>query len=217
MKKIIIAITTLLFCNPIYAQNLFTIRQLDKTDFKSELNQTAKNLYSNNLLENRLFYSGSHKQNELKYPLIASASTTPYIHSWASENSNLWHKGIKPDIRTRTLISAGLFIPTVVTGYSMRGSNGKPNDGLLAIHKLSAVSNLILLDTTVLKKRKTTSLSWLESVVAITMNVSFAATIATGSMQSIDRTVPAWVNTSHQITPWVTILSTGALLYLLNR
>jgi hypothetical protein len=213
MKLIIIGITTFLLCNTIDAQVLCSNYQFKKTGFYTEGFEISDNLNSEKLFEDNFISTRS----KLKYPLMGAASGTPYLLAAFSGNNSSWDEGLKMNMKTRKLISAGLFIPTIATGYLMRGSNGNPNDGLLAVHKLSTVSNLVLLDTTLLKKRKTTSLTWMESLVAIAMNVSFVATITTGGLQSVGKPIPEWVNTSHRISPWVTVLSSGTLLYLLNE
>ena len=45
--------------------------------------------------------------------------------------------------------------------------------------------------------------------------VCFAATIVTGGLLSIDKAMPSTVLRYHQITPYLTLLSTSATLYLL--
>lgn len=213
MKLIIFGITSFFLCNAICAQCFSSYNQYSKTNFSEKLHQANSILYAENLFTDKSF----SKDSKLKNVFMGSISTTPYLFAALPQNTSSWDKDLKVNMKTRTLISAGLFIPTIASGYFMRGSNGNPKDGLLAIHKLSTVSNLILLDATVLKKRKTASVSWIESFIAITMNVSFVATITTGGLQSVNKSVPGWVNTSHQITPWVTVLSSGTLLYLLNK
>lgn len=213
MKSVIIGITTFLLCNSINAQILNSNYEINSFYLKTEKLKINDHLFTKSLID----YSFIGKDCKLEYPVMGVASSTPYFIAAFSGNNSSWDEGLKMSIKTRTFISAGLFIPTILTGYSMRSSNGKPNDGLLSVHKLTTVSNLVLLDATVLKKRKTTSLSLIETLVAITMNVSFAATITTGGLQSIGQPIPGWVNTSHKITPWITILSSGALLYLLNQ
>ena len=212
MKLIIIGITALL-CNTINAQILCSDYQFKKTDFNTERFEISDNLNVEKTFDDNFLSTRSN----VKYPVISAAAGAPYLMAAFSGNNSSWDEGLKMNIKARTLISAGLFVPTIATGYLMRGSNGNPNDGLLTVHKLSTVSNLVLLDASVLKKRKTTSLSWIESFAAITMNISFVTTITTGGLQSVDRTMPGWINTFHQITPWITILSSGALLYLLNK
>ncbi len=213
MKLVTVGITAFLLCHTICAQNLFDNQYFKNIGFQPEWHQIRGGIYTKNFTD--IYWSGI--DSKLNFPLHGADPGAAYLNATMAHRSSPWDDGLKMKMKTRTLISAGLFIPSIATGYLMRGSGGNPNDGLLAVHKLSTVSNLVLLDMTVLKKRKTASLTWLEKFVAITMNASFLATITTGSLQSVEGTVPGWVNTSHQITPWATVLSSGILLYLLNK
>ena len=47
------------------------------------------------------------------------------------------------------------------------------------------------------------------------MAVCFAATIVSGGLLSVEKTMPLIVRRLHQITPYLTLLSTSAVLYLL--
>jgi len=187
MKIIITTILTIFTCISVGAQDLFSNYQFTRIDQQSE------------------------------YQLHTSLSGSSFYDDAIPGPDPSWDDGLKINMKTRTLISAGLFIPTIASGYLMRGSNSNPNDGFLAVHKLTSVTNLALLDASVLKKRKITSLSWLESTAAILMNVSFVATISTGGLQSIDGNMPGWVNSSHRITPWISMLASGVLIYVLNK
>ncbi len=213
MKLIFTGLVAVLICSIAFAQSFSYGNSLRISESKVETIQPGRNL------QKPLSFDYNFLKSNYKtvLPAIGITSATPYVLFLFSDNNNTWDEGLKMKMKTRTIVSAGLFIPTIATGYLMRGSNGNPNDGLLTVHKLSTVSNLVVLDATVLKKRKTASLSMIESIVAITMNISFVATITTGGLQSVNKTMPGWVHTTHKITPWITVLSSGALLYLLNN
>lgn len=149
--------------------------------------------------------------------VLKTISTLPYFVAPILPQDISWQEGMKYNMKQRTLISAGLFIPTIATGYLLSNGNRPPNTALLTIHKLTDVSNLILLDATVLKKRRVTSLTFLEAFTTVTMNICFVGTIATGGMLSMNHEFPSIVKSIHTVTPWLTVLSSGVLLCLLNQ
>lgn len=148
---------------------------------------------------------------------MTSVYYTPNSLTGLSSENNSWQSDLKPNLKTRTLISAALFASTFATGYLLSNSNGHPNTSLLTVHKISAGLNLFILDATAFQKMKSGSLSTLETISAVTMNLSFISTIVTGALQSTGNSVPAWMNTSHKITPWISILTSGILFFLFNN
>jgi hypothetical protein len=120
-------------------------------------------------------------------------------------------------IRRRTWISGALYIPLLTTGYLMSHAGEPRNPWLFNTHKIASVSNLILLDVTTFQKRKRMGLSSVEKIAAVTMNVCFISTIATGGALSVGKPIPESVQTIHSITPWLTTIASGLLLYYLNN
>jgi hypothetical protein len=51
--------------------------------------------------------------------------------------------------------------------------------------------------------------------IIILAGLFFVATIATGGLMSVDKEMPVFVHTLHQVTPYLTLASTAAILYLL--
>ena len=126
-------------------------------------------------------------------------------------------KTMSEKIRTRTWISGSLFAASHATGYWL-SSSGKPhNTALLAVHKITSASNLVMLDVTLFQKNKVTRLTTGEKIAAVIMNAAFVATIGTGARLSMKNPAPHSVQILHKITPYVTTISAGALLYLLNK
>lgn len=120
-------------------------------------------------------------------------------------------------IKTRTWISGSLFAASLATGYLLSPSNGKPNTALLTVHKLSSASNLVMLDVTLFQKNKITRLTTGEKIIAVLMNAAFVATIGTGGRLSMEKPAPNSIKNIHKISPYVTTISAGTLLYLLNK
>jgi hypothetical protein len=133
MKIIITTILTIFTCISVGAQDLFSNYQFTRIDQQPE------------------------------YQLHTSLSDSSFYDDAIPGPDPSWDDGLKINMKTRTLISAGLFIPTIASGYT------------------------------------------------ILMNVSFVATITTGSLQSIDGSMPGWVNSSHRITPWISMLASEKL------
>ena len=119
-------------------------------------------------------------------------------------------------VRKRTYISSLLFIPTIATGYLLSNSE-KPNDLVLAVHKLSSASNLALVDLTLWQKHKKFGLSNSEKIAGFTMNFLFLSTICTGTLLTLENSPSEFINQVHSISPWLTVLSTAVVLYLLNN
>ncbi len=119
-------------------------------------------------------------------------------------------------VRKRTYISSLLFIPSIATGYILSNSE-KPNDLVLAVHKLSSASNLVLVDLTLWQKHKKFGLSNSEKIAGFTMNFLFLSTICTGTLLALDDSPSEFINQVHSISPWLTVLSTAVVLYLLNN
>jgi len=163
-------------------------------------------------------YLNDENSPKIKNSFVPKAALTAssLLFTAIPKSSSLPQNEMMDKIHKRTYISGALFIPTIATGYLMSNAEGRPNTLLLTTHKLVAVSNLVLLDITAIQKNKTMKLSVAEKITAITMNVCFVGTIATGGMLSIDKEMPNAVHTAHNITPWLTVLSSGVLLYLLN-
>lgn len=141
----------------------------------------------------------------------------PLIFASIPARDNSLQDELMKKIRKRTYISGALFIPTIATGYLMSHNDGYPNTLLLTTHKLASVSNLILLDVTTIHKKKRMNLSVAEKIAAITMNVSFISTIGTGGMLSMKKPMPEAVHKMHSISPWLSVVSSGILLFLLNH
>jgi hypothetical protein len=114
------------------------------------------------------------------------------------------------------MASAGLlFLLIFLFGFWLSRS-GKPyNLAVFTIHKLIALAAIVFLVTIIYKTHQAAPLGPAQlTVIAITA-VCLAATILTGGLLSTGKSVPEIVLKVHQITPYLTVLSTAATLYLL--
>jgi hypothetical protein len=111
--------------------------------------------------------------------------------------------------------AALLFVFIFVFGFWLSRS-GKPyHIVIFTLHKLIALGAILFLAVTVYKMHSALPLSPTQiSVIAITA-LCFVATMATGALLSIDKVMPPIVLRLHQITPYLTLLSTAGTLYLL--
>lgn len=121
-----------------------------------------------------------------------------------------------PHIPTRALIAGALFVPTILTGYLINHTDKPFNPILLGVHKIAALADLVLLNYTIYQKIQITSLSPLEVAATVVMNICFVGTMVTGALLSTDNHMPQMVHTAHSIGPWLTIASSGLLLYILG-
>lgn len=87
---------------------------------------------------------------------------------------------------------------------------GKPYGTLIfSVHKLVAMAGLISLGVATVRSHRLAKLSapvWFSVVVS---GMLFLSTIATGSLLSIGKAMPAIVRSLHQTTPYLTALATG--------
>jgi heme A synthase len=111
-------------------------------------------------------------------------------------------------------VSAGLFFLFVFLSGFWLSNSGKPlNSLILTVHKLIAVAAFIFLAVTVYRANQATPLSTIELAAIAITGLLFLGTIATGGLLSIGNEMPVAVLRLHQITPYLTVLSTVWLLW----
>lgn len=117
------------------------------------------------------------------------------------------------------VISMGAgFLVIILSGYWLSRS-GKPYSTIVfTVHKLVALAAIVVLGVTVYRINRAGALSAIEVLAAIVTSLFFLGTIATGGALSIpsDKAMPAIVHKLHQVTPYLTVLSTAVTLYLLQ-
>jgi hypothetical protein len=122
-------------------------------------------------------------------------------------------------------VGAGaVFLVILLSGYGLSRS-GKPYGTLVfTLHKLVAVAAVVTLGVTVYRMNRAGTLTAAGLASAIVSGVFFLGTMATGGVLSVEAgteaalpaTVSAFVRKLHQVTPYLTVLSTAAALYLLR-
>ena len=110
---------------------------------------------------------------------------------------------------------AGLFFLFIfIFGYWLSRS-GKPYGVLVfTIHKLIALGAAIFLARTIYKAHQVTPLGPVQITAIAIISLCFLVMMITGGLLSIDKTMPESVHKLHQITPYLTVLSTAVGLYL---
>jgi hypothetical protein len=110
------------------------------------------------------------------------------------------------------------FLVIILSGYWLSRS-GKPYSTIVfTVHKLVALAAIVLLGVTVHRINQAGALSAVEVLAVIVTGLFFLGTMGTGGALSIpsDKAMPAIVHKLHQVTPYLTVLSTAVTLYLLR-
>jgi len=94
--------------------------------------------------------------------------------------------------------------------------SGKPYSVIiLTIHKLISLAAAVFLVMTVYRIHQVAPLSPVEITAVVVTGLLFLSLIISGGLLSTGKPMPAVILTMHQITPFLTVLSTAATLYLL--
>ena len=119
------------------------------------------------------------------------------------------------DPTARAIVAGAFFLLIFLSGIRL-SSLGRPlNAGISTLHKLISLAAGIFLLVTVYQRNGSVPLSGTEwAAIAIT-GLCFAGTVASGAVLSSERLLPVVVLRVHQIVPVLTLLATGATLYLL--
>jgi len=113
------------------------------------------------------------------------------------------------------VVSGILFLSIILSGFWVR-RDGKPYRSIiLTIHKLISLAMVIYLGTTLYRIIQQTGPSTSGGITITATGFLLVVTIISGGIWSIDKQIPVAVLRVHQVTPFLTILSTAVTLYLL--
>lgn len=113
-------------------------------------------------------------------------------------------------------LSAGLFFLLIfLLGFWLSRSSKPYPSILFTIHKLVALGAVIFLAVTFYRAHQAAPLSPAQIAAIAFAGLCFLATILTGGLLSIDKTMPAAVSWAHKLFPYLTALSSEGALYLL--
>jgi hypothetical protein len=114
------------------------------------------------------------------------------------------------------IVGSGLFFLLIFLSGFWLSRTGKPYSTIIfTIHKLIGLAAGVFLVLTVYRIHQVAPLGPVEITAIVITVLFFAGTVTAGGLLSIDRPMPAAILTLHQITPYLTVLSTAVTLYLL--
>jgi hypothetical protein len=119
---------------------------------------------------------------------------------------------------TTKLIAAGiLFLLTLITGVIVSRSGRPLVVGLVTVHKLIAVSTVILIGMGVNQLYKTANgIVMIETSLMIVAGISFLSLIATGALLTREEMqLPEVVLKIHQVAPLLALAFSAMTIYLL--
>jgi hypothetical protein len=108
------------------------------------------------------------------------------------------------------------FLFIILSGFWLSKSGRPFNAGILTIHKLISIGAVVFLAITIYKVNKASSLTTIDIISVVVTGVFFLITIITGGLVSALKTTPMAILRVHQITPWLTALSSIVTLILMR-
>jgi len=115
-----------------------------------------------------------------------------------------------------TVVGAGLSFVFIFLSGLWLGRHEKPfNSLVLNFHKLIALAVGILGVVTAYRTNQVATPSATGLVTTVVACLLFLGTGITGGLLSTDKRMPATVQWAHRITPYLTVLSTAVMFYLL--
>jgi hypothetical protein len=129
------------------------------------------------------------------------------------------NQGVEMGTTESRLLGAGLFFIFILLSGFWLSRSGKPfNVIILTIHKLISLAAVVFLIRTIHQANQAVNLGAVQWIAVVVTGLLFAGTMATGGILSTGKPTPAFVQALHRITPYLTVLSAAAMLYLsLNR
>jgi hypothetical protein len=124
--------------------------------------------------------------------------------------------GVEMNTYISRIVSMSLFFIFIfLSGYWLSRS-GKPYPMIIfTLHKLISLGALIFLSAMVYKIYQTTPLPTVQVIVIVVTGICFLIMMITGGLLSIEKSMPAVIHKTHQITPYLTLISVSLTLYLL--
>ncbi|HTP11684.1 MAG TPA: hypothetical protein VMP08_25695 [Anaerolineae bacterium] len=117
-------------------------------------------------------------------------------------------------LTSRIVWTGALFILVFLSGLWLNRMGRPINTVVLTIHKLIALSTLILIGVTIYQVNQVVPLNATAWIVVVITGVLFVGTIVIGGLLSLEQPVMA-VSLVHKISPFLTVASTIVSMYLL--
>lgn len=113
------------------------------------------------------------------------------------------------------ILGTGLFfLFTFFFGFWLSRTGRPYSTVLFTIHKLLALGAVVFLAISLYKVHQQTPLNPTQMLVSFLAAVCFVTTIITGGLLSIDKALPSAILKLHHMLPYLTLISTGIVLYL---
>ena len=114
------------------------------------------------------------------------------------------------------VVSAGLlYLFIFLSGIWLSRSEMPYNTLVLAIHKLFTLSAIIFFARIIYQMHQAAKLRAIEFTVVAVTGLLLLGTIISGGLLSTNKPMPAAILIMHQITPFLTVLSTAVMFYFL--
>jgi hypothetical protein len=115
------------------------------------------------------------------------------------------------------LVSTGLFFLFIFLSGFWVSRAGRPYSVLLVtLHKLIGLAAGVFLGLTVYRAYKVAPLTPLQIAVVVITVLLFAVNVATGSLLSTNKPMPAVISIINKWFPYLTVVATGFTIYLLK-
>lgn len=108
-----------------------------------------------------------------------------------------------------------LFLSIFVSGIRLSRSGRSLNGFILTIHKLISLAAAAFLVITIYQVNQAAALNAIELTAGVVTGLAFLGAVISGGLLSTGKPMPATILRMHQITPFLTVVSTAATLYLL--
>ena len=114
------------------------------------------------------------------------------------------------------LLDAGLFFLFIFLSGFWLNRRGKPHPVLIVtLHKLIALAAGVYLGWSVYRVHQVTPLDPVQIIAVVITVLLFAVNVATGSLLSSKAAMPEVVTTVNKVVPFLTVVSSGVVIYLL--
>ena len=112
------------------------------------------------------------------------------------------------------LVSGLFFLFIFLSGFWVRSDGKTYNSVILTIHKLISLAAGIVLGIVLTRLNQAAGLSSSAITAVVVTGVLFVVTVLSGGIWSIEEEIPTALLRLHQVSPFLTTLSTSVMLYL---
>jgi hypothetical protein len=118
-------------------------------------------------------------------------------------------------IQLRVVGTGLLYLLIFLSGFWLSRSGAPYSTIILTIHKLITLTAIIFFARIIYQIHQAGRLSAIEVIMVVVTGLLLVGTIISGGLLSTNKPMPVAILTMHQITPFLTVLSTAVMLYVL--